>query len=302
MMAVVFEAPTMKSTLNTRKSVFFLLIILGLLTDLLIKLYLTSILLCVEEYKVEAAVDNRIRIVHLSDLHNSEFGRNNVRLVRKVQEQHPDLILMSGDMLNRDEENIDVVTALIRRLADVAPVFYGYGNHEKAWERRFGYDLKAVLEKNGANVVDNSFYDVSVQGNEIRIGGYMGYYQAALMDTKDPAEQEKAFKFAKDFQNTDRVKLLINHIPTQWVDWDYVDKFPVDLVFSGHYHGGVMRSPFLDQGLYAPYVGWFPPFTKGVYAGEKAICVLSAGLGSEYHIPRLNNPPEIVAVELVPKG
>ena len=84
------------------------------------------------------------------------------------------------------------------------------------------------------------------------------------------------------------------------IDWRYADDNLVDLVFSGHYHGGVMRIPILDQGLYAPYVGWFPPFTKGVFTGEQATCVLSAGLGNEYHIPRLNNPPEIVVVDLVP--
>ena len=241
-----------------------------------------------------------MRIVHLSDLHNAQFGDHNRTLVEAVKRQRPDLIVMSGDMLNRDEENTGIVTSLIADLADIAPVYYGYGNHEKTWERRFRRDLRPVLEAAGAVVVDNDYVDLELAGTEVRIGGYMGFYPVPKMTTLDPAQEEAELAFVQDFENTERLKLLINHIPTGMIDWRYADNHHVDLVFSGHYHGGVMRIPFLDQGLYAPYVGWFPPFTKGVFTGEQATCVLSPGLGSEYHIPRLNNPPEIVVVDLVP--
>jgi len=121
------------------------------------------------------------------------------------------------------------------------------------------------------------------------------------MTTKDEEQQQIEGRFFVSFQDTSRYKILLNHIPTQWVDWNYINKCPVDLVFCGHYHGGVIRIPIIDQGIYAPYVGWFPPFTKGVYSGSKATCVLSVGLGIEHGIPRLNNPPEIVVVDLVPE-
>lgn len=91
-------------------------------------------------------------------------------------------------------------------------------------------------------------------------------------------------------------------LPLPWVDWDYIDKFPVDVVFSGHYHGGVIRLPLLDRGVYAPYTGFFPKHTKGVFVGTQATCVLSAGLGSEHAVPRINNPPEVAVVDLVPSG
>jgi len=70
----------------------------------------------------------------------------------------------------------------------------------------------------------------------------------------------------------------------------------------GHYHGGQVRFPLINRGLYAPYVGWLPEYTKGVFEGEFATCVLSAGLGSTDGIPRIYNPPEIVVVDLVPKS
>ena len=127
--------------------------------------------------------------------------------------------------------------------------------------------------------------DMELNGTSLRIGGYMGYYPVPHMTTKDEAQQKLETQFAEDFQDADRFKLLINHIPTQWVDWNYVNKYPVDFVFSGHNHGGVIRIPLLNQGLYAPYVGWFPPFNKGGYSGSQATCVLSAGLGPSIPFP-----------------
>lgn len=84
------------------------------------------------------------------------------------------------------------------------------------------------------------------------------------------------------------------------MDWNYIDQYPVDIVFAGHYHGGIIQLPLLNRGLYCPYVGFFAEHTKGVFNGTKAACILSGGLGSEHFLPRLNNPPEIVVVDLFP--
>ena len=277
-----------------------LLSVFVLLTVLLLYFILTSLSLTAVNYSVEADVASPLRIVHLSDLHNAQFGERNEKLVEMVASQHPDLIVMSGDMLNSDDEDTEIVTSLISNLSSLAPVYYGYGNHEKSWERRFGMSLRPVLESAGAIVVDSDYVDLEVKGTKLRIGGYMGYYHAPHLTTKDKEQQKFELAFFEDFQNTDRLKLLINHVPTGWVDWNYVNKYPADIVFSGHYHGGIVRIPILDRGLYAPYVGWFPPFTEGVYAGTHATCVLSAGLGTERFIPRINNPPELVVVDLLP--
>ncbi|MBR0135429.1 MAG: hypothetical protein IJM18_04450, partial [Clostridia bacterium] len=110
--------------------------------------------------------------------------------------------------------------------------------------------------------------------------------------------QSDDWRYFAEFEDTDRYKILLDHIPTNWLDWNYRDKYPVDLVLSGHYHGGVVRIPILDRGVYAPYVGWFPPYTKGMFEGEKATCVLTTGLAGAKGLPRFFNPPEIVTVEL----
>lgn len=257
--------------------------------------------LTISHYKINLNVKEPIRIVHLSDLHNIKFGENNDELIDIVKEQEPDLIFMSGDMLNREDSNEEVVIELITALKEIAPVYFGYGNHEYSWERTFKKSLEDDLEDAGAIVVDNNYIDLEFKGSELRIGGYMGYYKQPHMftDNQDTIDRERAF--AEDFENTNRIKLLINHIPTGWLDWHGIDKYPVDVVFSGHYHGGMIRIPLIERGVFAPYVGWFPPYTKGMFVGEKATCILSAGLGSEHWVPRINNPPEIVVVDLVPE-
>lgn len=256
----------------------------------------------VTSYNIQTDILESIRIVHLSDLHDTEFGEGNSLLIDMVADQNPDLIVMTGDMINRDDENLDIIEKLISDLSKVAPVYYGYGNHETAWEEKFGMELHNVLSSAGAIVLNNEYTDVEINGQALRIGGYMGYYRQPGMLTKDESQKKLELAFADDFENTDRYKILLNHIPTAWLDWDYINKYPVDVVFSGHYHGGVIRIPIIDRGVYAPYVGLFPPYTKGVFAGSTATCVLSAGLGSEHAIPRLNNPPQIVVVDLIPEN
>lgn len=278
------------------------LILLGVL--FLIGLYylITSLFLHVQHYTVEADVSAPIRIVQLTDLHNARFGKDNQRLIERVAEQKPDLILMTGDMLNREEESTEIVENLIRALSEVAPVYYGYGNHETSWEKRWGKDLHEVFTAAGATVLECEYTDAEVKGQQLRIGGYMGYWWQPHMTNRDPEQKERDYQFFREYRETERCKILMNHIPTSWLDWHYINRAPAGTVFCGHYHGGMVRIPIWDQGLFAPYVGWFPPYTKGVFVGEVTTCVLSTGLGIEHHIPRWNNPPEILVADLVPRA
>ena len=119
------------------------------------------------------------------------------------------------------------------------------------------------------------------------------------MFTVTEEEKQRQLEFCKDFEDTERFKILLSHIPSAWLDWGYIDKFPVDLVLSGHYHGGQIRIPLLG-GIYAPEAGIFPDYTEGMYVGTKAVCVLSTGLGASLGIPRFNNLPQITVVDLIP--
>lgn len=292
-----------KKCINKVKG-FLPIVILAIATMLIILtvycfIYMNKLI--ITSYTVETDLKNPVRIVQLTDLHQAEFGENNIELIKLVKEQTPDIIVMTGDMQNKNDSNSDMVCLLVEELSSIADVYYGYGNHEISWLTNFGSDLENKLTDAGAIVLNNSFSDISINGNMIRIAGFEGYYGTPHMTEQDKEKKEYELEFMRQFENTDKYKILLDHIPTSWVDWQYINKYPVDLVLSGHYHGGVIRIPVINQGVYAPYVGWFPSYTKGVYIGTQATCVLSTGLGSEQSIPRLNNPTEIVVVDLVPK-
>lgn len=289
------------------KRIFLLLcggVLIGVLMGIAVLAYfhLFPEALMVTRYTISGDVNQAIRIVHLSDLHNAEFGEGNMELIETIKAQEPDLIVITGDMINRNDENLDIVCSLIKTISGMAPVYYGYGNHETVWEERYGGTLYQALTNAGAAVLDRDYCDIEISGTSIRVGGYMGYYRYPGMTTSDPAVWASEEAFFDEYETTDAYKILLNHIPTAWMDWGNQDKFSVDLVFSGHYHGGLMRIPFLDSGIYAPYVGLFPKYTQGCFVGETATCVLSAGLGNEYTLlPRINNPPEIVVLDLIPE-
>ena len=253
--------------------------------------------LSVASYMVPSGLEKSVRIVQLSDLHSWTFGEGNIDLIAQVEALEPDLIVMTGDMLDQSDENADVACDLIRALVKTAPVYYGYGNHEYTWMKKHQESLTPVLSEAGAVVLDTEYLDITVNGQELRLGGYHGYWKQPNMFEVTQEQWQREFDFTLAFEDTERFKILLCHIPTPWLDWGYIDDFPVDLVLTGHYHGGQIRLPLVG-GLYAPYVGLFPEYTEGIYTGEKATCVLSARLGASPGIPRVNNLPQIVVVEL----
>lgn len=281
-----------------KKRYFILSGILGIVVLIVIYCFYENNHLIVTRYTVETDFHNSLRIVQLTDLHEKEFGKDNKQLIEAVKNENPDIIVMTGDMQNKDDEDTSTVENLIQNLSKIADVYYSYGNHEKSWEKNFNRNFADVVKEAGGIIVDNDFVDIEINGNAIRIAGYMGYYSASHMLTHTEEEQHLEEEFKEAFENTDRYKILLNHIPTSWVDWGYLDDYSINLVFSGHYHGGQMVLPIVGP-LYAPYIGFFPENVKGIYKGEQTTCVLSTGLGTEYYIPRVNNPPEIVVVDLV---
>lgn len=282
--------------MKKRTKIVFLIIVIALLAFWMWPRSLTD-----TRYEIKADVTNPIRIIQLTDLHGREFGENNSRLISLVEKQKPDLIFITGDMLDEEYKDLSEICTLISKLSEIAPLYYSYGNQETSMIAA-GIDMKIPLEEAGANVLELEYDDITVNGQELRIGGYAGYYRTPHMDTKDEKLKTEKIAFADDFENTDRQKLLLAHIATSWTDWERIDNHPAGVVFCGHYHGGQIRFPIINRGLYAPYAGWLPKFTKGVFEGECATCVLSAGLSSNEKIPRIYNPPEIVVVDLIPNN
>lgn len=285
--------------MKNKNRVIYLLLLIALIV---ITFWLWPRKLKTTHYKIECEVSEPIRFAQLTDLHLIKYNKNFDKIVDEVFEQNPDVILMTGDMIDKDSNDITEICNLISYLSEIAPVYYSYGNHEIQWIKENNIDLKPMLEASGAKVLDLECVDVTINNQKLRIGGYDGYYRTPHMETTNDIEQRNKIQFADHFENTQRQKILLSHIPTTWVDWNRIDDYPVGIIFSGHYHGGQVRFPLVEYGLYAPYIGLFPPNTKGVFVGKQATCVLSAGLGSGHRIPRIYNPPEIVIVDLVPIG
>lgn len=234
-----------------------------------------------------------IRAVQLTDLHNYQYGRDNQRLIAKIQKQKPDVIFMTGDMLNEDEDRTDIVLHLVREACAIAPVYFSLGNHEVGYEKTYGEgDLTEQLEAAGAVVLEKEYVDTKIAGQEVRIGGVYGYLLPE--DWEDGSEQ----RFLEAFVQTDRLKILLSHVPEGLLLWKSMEYWDVDLVFSGHVHGGQVRVPFVG-GLFDPEEGFFPMYTRGMFSCGNGTMILSAGLGSSRGIPRVNNLPEIVVCDIV---
>ncbi|WP_426350913.1 metallophosphoesterase [Alloiococcus sp. CFN-8] len=252
-------------------------------------------------YTIDSSdINGAIRITHLTDLHNSQFGDTNKKLILKVTEERPDIILITGDILNYDDENTDIAVCLISDLSKIAPVYLSMGNHEIAHMDNYHNDLYETFTDAGARVLDLDYEDVIINGQIIRIGGLYGYALPEEPEEKDQFPEET--DFLKKFQDTDDYKVLICHMPAAWIEWGSLEAWDVDIIFSGHAHGGQIRIPFIG-GLYAPDQGWFVGKSEGLYFSEdnESTIVLSRGLGSSGIIPRINNKPEVVVVDLFPE-
>lgn len=237
-------------------------------------------------------IKQSFKIVDLTDLHNYQYGDENCRLINKVKNESPDVIFLTGDMLNADEERTDILMNLIQQLVNIAPVYASLGNHEIEYMQLSGNrNLIAQMEEAGATVLDKKYIDIEIKNQKVRLGGIYGYVLSS--DDKEDPEQ----MFMEEFQDTDRFKILLSHMPEGLLLWKSMEYWDVDLVFSGHVHGGQMRIPFVG-GLYDPEEGFFPTYTKGMYECGNGTMVLSAGLGSSRGIPRVNNLPELVVCEI----
>ena len=260
----------------------------------LVSLILSQKCLIVRQYTYRnPKIAAPIRAVQLTDLHNYQYGRDNQRLIAKIQKQKPDVIFMTGDMLNEDEDRTDIVLHLVREACAIAPVYFSLGNHEVGYEKTYGEgDLTEQLEAAGAVVLEKEYVDTKIAGQEVRIGGVYGYLLPE--DWKDGSEQ----RFLEAFVQTDRLKILLSHVPEGLLLWKSMEYWDVDLVFSGHVHGGQVRVPFVG-GLFDPEEGFFPMYTRGMFSCGNGTMILSAGLGSSRGIPRINNLPEIVVCDIV---
>lgn len=284
-----------------KKVVKILLIIIAILfLACLISIWISYNWLTVSEFTVTSSkVLEPFRMVLISDLHDHKFGKNNEELTEKIREQSPDLIIIDGDMINSDSENADTAVEIVYALKKIAPVYYSYGNHEYAYMEAGHPDLEDELEDAGAVVLNYQSIDLEVNGNPIRLGGLYEYGFETSMQSEE--ENERAMSYLEEYVNTGRYIIMCAHRPESFYPWDYADTWGIDLVLSGHLHGGQVIIPGLG-GLYNSLDGFFAEYDFGQYKLGDSDMIITRGLSSDPKIlPRFNNPPEIAVVDVEPE-
>ena len=231
------------------------------------------------------------RIVHISDLHGHEYGEGSERLLARVREAEPELIFLTGDLIDR-ESHLAMIPALAKGLASIAPTYYVTGNHE--WDVGNVPTLKNLLTQCGVTVLSNEYEVLERWGDRMILAGVddpNGY-----ADQKTPEELYEEISA----QVPGETVLLLAHRNDRFDQYAHAG---YDLVFSGHAHGGIVRLPFTD-GLLGTNRKFFPTRTSGVYTVGESTLFVSRGLGnntSPISGFRLFNRPEVAVVELAGK-
>lgn len=238
----------------------------------------------VKSQKLPESFDG-FKIVQLSDLHGAEFGENGMGLVEKVKELEPDIVALTGDFVT-DEGDLAAVEKLAARLVKLCPVYFISGNHE--FGSGLAVKVRNILERAGVKYLSNEYLTISRGKDGILLGGVED--PLAYADMLSPDELAQKMNDAAP----DAFKILLGH-RNYWMT-EYPE-LPVDLIFCGHAHGGLIRIPGVG-GLIGTDRRLFPDFDAGEYNNGRYTLIVSRGLGNSVSIPRIFNRPEIVCVEL----
>lgn len=230
------------------------------------------------------------RIAQVSDLHNAEFGDRNQRLLEMLREAEPDMIAITGDLIDSRKANIAVALAFAEEAVKIAPCYYVSGNHEARVSEY--QDLKTGLEAAGVTVLDDAQVKIEVSGESITVIGVNDPSFHADYLTSDATVMDR--KLSELSSEDAGFAILLSHRPELF---DTYVAHAMDLVLTGHAHGGQFRLPLIG-GLIAPNQGLFPKYDDGLYSEGNTNMIVSRGLGNSIIPFRFNNRPEVVLIEL----
>lgn len=232
-----------------------------------------------------------VRLAVVTDFHSSDNADDVVAMVASCA---PDAVLLVGDLFDDDTQNrpTERTLSLMRQLSALYPCYYVSGNHE-AWTGEMDA-LYQQTEEAGVTVLRMSSGVLTVRGQRIALCGVPDPYEMVFSGAPDTEEQLR--QALEDVDSAD-FTVLLAHRPELLAKYA---QFPLDLVVSGHAHGGQVRIPGVLNGLYAPNQGWFPKLAGGAYTQEGTTLIVSRGLAVRTRLPRIFNRPEVVLVRCVP--
>lgn len=230
------------------------------------------------------------RIVQISDLHNTVFGEHNGKLMARIQKAQPDILVVTGDLLDSYHTDLAAALEFAEQARKIAPCYYVPGNHES---RISAYpQFRDALMAKGITVLENRAVEIAYKGQTIRLIGLLD--SSFSLEYPAVRSHEIVSRALTPLTKQDTYTLLLSHRPDLF---DTYAAFDVDLVFSGHAHGGQLRLPFVGA-VFAPNQGFFPKYDAGLYAKGRTQMVVSRGLGNSSFPIRVHNRPEIVVVTL----
>ena len=231
------------------------------------------------------------RIAHISDLHNTEIGEGNQRLIEMIESAAPDIIVITGDIIDSYHTDIAVALEFVKEAVAIAPCYYVTGNHEARLEKEVYLAFEENMRSYGVCILHDEVVQVERDGEVILLGG---------MDDPSFALKQNGIRYSdlsnyiNEMFDEKEIQILLSHRPELFST--YIDA-GVDLVFSGHAHGGQFRVPFVG-GVVAPNQGFFPEYDAGLFSESGANMIVSRGIGNSIIPVRINNRPEIIIIEL----
>lgn len=263
-------------------------------------------------------VDSRVRVIQLSDLHRSSYGKDNKKLLERIKALEPDIIICTGDMINSVKNDADFAVGLGEKLSRIAPTYYIYGNNEadgvynvplteKALDEKFGFNennrdetallkvkdsFEEKLESVGVKVLKNEKDTVKIKSMTVDVYGVLTSNPSSFWPYSGKSFSDYIY------ENADNLKITAIHEPVMFEE--LTPEFWGDLIVCGHTHGGVMRVPVLGP-LYTHEGGLFPErngaYVYGRYDVAGMPLIVSAGLENS-NIFRINNQPELVVIDI----
>ena len=232
------------------------------------------------------------KIAHLSDIHDRNINK---ALRQPLEDVKPDIIVITGDLIDSREPDIEQAVALVESLQEFAPVYFVTGNHE-AWSGKYKSLEEGLLEA-GVTILANDSIELERDTEMIRLLGVEdpSFKIGSNLLNEEAAVVETTIRDLSD--GADTFSILLSHRPELF---DMYRQNNIDLVLSGHAHGGQFRLPLIG-GLIAPDQGLFPEYTAGIYEEEGTRMIVSKGLGNSMIPIRFNNHAEIIFIELQSK-
>ena len=240
--------------------------------------------------KLPQAFDN-FKIAQVSDIHCDRVGLSDLSFIKKIKDFNPDIIVITGDVLDSYNNDMDIAYNILSQLAIIAPCYFVSGNHELRLPEEYE-QLINIMKKLNITYMNNSNQLITKNNESINLVGVEDYN---FFKNEDNLNHRANFiKTLEELYSPNHFNILLSHRP---------EKFPIyadikyELIFSGHAHGGQWRVPFVG-GIFSPSQGFFPKYTNGNYVLEDSTIIVSQGLGNSSFPIRINNRIELVLATL----